>query len=78
MGLSEIILILFVVLLLFGADKLPEMARTLGKTIRQIRDATNEIKTEIEQSTHQATDIDTKFITDTQKEIDKLKNDLTK
>ena len=78
MGLSEIILILFVVLLLFGADKLPEMARTLGKTIRQIRDATNEIKTEIEQSTHQATDIDTKFIADTQKEIDKLKNDLTK
>ena len=78
MGLSEIILILFVVLLLFGADKLPEMARTLGKTIRQIRDATNEIKTEIEQSTHQSTDIDTKFIADTQKEIDKLKNDLTK
>ena len=51
---------------------------TLGKTIRQICDATNEIKTEIEQSIHQATDIDAKFIADTQKEIDKLKNDLTK
>ena len=41
-------------------------------------DATNEIKTEIEQSIHQTTDIDTKFIADTQKEIGKLKNDLTK
>ena len=41
-------------------------------------DATNEIKTEIEQSTHQPTNIDTKFIADTQKEIGKLKNDLTK
>ena len=51
---------------------------TLGKTIRQMCDATNEIKTEIEQSIHQATDIDTKFIADTQKEIGKFKNDLTK
>ena len=53
-------------------------AVTLGKTISQICDATNEIKTEIEQSIHQTTDIDTKFIADTQKEIGKLKNDLTK
>ena len=40
---------------------------TLGRTIRQIYNATNEIKAEIEQSIHQATDIDIKFIADTQK-----------
>lgn len=39
----------------------------LGRTIRQICDATNEIKTEIEQSIHQVTDIDIKFIADTPK-----------
>jgi hypothetical protein len=40
---------------------------TLGRTIRQIYNATNEIKAEIEQSMHQATDIDIKFIADTSK-----------
>ena len=62
----------------FTSYNKPFQARALGKTIRQMCDATNEIKTEIEQSIHQTTDIDTKFIADTQKEIGKLKNDLTK
>ena len=37
MGISEIFFILFMVLILFGADKLPEIARGLGKAARQVR-----------------------------------------
>ena len=48
MGISEIFFILFMVLILFGADKLPEIARGLGKAARQVREATDEIKNEIQ------------------------------
>src|SRR5690625_7003140 len=44
---GEIGLILFVVLLVFGADKVPEIARGLGRAIRQVRDETNDIESEI-------------------------------
>jgi len=47
MGGSEIILILGVVLLLFGGKKLPELARGLGKGIREFKDATEGVKREI-------------------------------
>jgi sec-independent translocation protein mttA/hcf106 len=77
MGFSEIVFIFLAVLLLFGPNKLPEIARGLGKTIRQVRDATNEIKTEITREANKATEVDTKIIEDTQKEIDKLKEQLT-
>jgi sec-independent translocation protein mttA/hcf106 len=77
MGFSEIVFIFLAVLLLFGPNKLPEIARGLGKTIRQVRDATNEIKTEITREANKATEVDTKIIDDTQKEIDKLKEQLT-
>jgi sec-independent protein translocase protein TatA len=43
----EIMLILFVVLLLFGGDKLPGLARGLGKGIREFKDASDGIKREI-------------------------------
>jgi len=46
----EIAFILFFVLLIFGADKIPEIARGLGKGIRQVKDATNDIKSEISKS----------------------------
>ena len=47
MGGSEILLILLAVLILFGADKLPGFARSLGKGIREVKKATDEIKDEI-------------------------------
>jgi len=47
LGATEIILILLVVLLLFGAKRIPEIARGLGKGIREFKDATNDIKREI-------------------------------
>lgn len=49
-GGPELLLILFVILLFFGAKKLPELARGLGRGIREFKEATREIKDEIEQS----------------------------
>lgn len=47
-GGGELVFILFIVLMLFGADKVPEMARTMGKAMAQIKNATNDIKSEIQ------------------------------
>ncbi|WP_161889175.1 Sec-independent protein translocase subunit TatA/TatB [Pontibacter russatus] len=50
LGGGEMLVILMAVLLLFGADKIPNIARSLGRGIREFKDATNEIKNELEQS----------------------------
>ena len=44
---AEIFIILVIVVMLFGADKLPELARGLGKGMQQLKNATNEVKKEI-------------------------------
>jgi sec-independent protein translocase protein TatA len=44
----EMLIVLFAILLLFGAKRIPELARGLGKGIREFKDATKEIKDEIE------------------------------
>lgn len=46
-GYQELILILIVFLLLFGAKRLPELARGLGKSIREFKKATSEIEDNI-------------------------------
>jgi sec-independent protein translocase protein TatA len=43
----EWVIILFAILLLFGGRKIPELARGLGKGIREFKDASKEIKDEI-------------------------------
>ena len=48
MGGYEILLILLVILIFFGAKKIPELARGLGRGIREFKDATSEIKDELE------------------------------
>lgn len=48
LGGFEIFVIIFALLLLFGAKKIPELARGMGKGIREFKDATKEIKDEIE------------------------------
>ena len=45
---TEILLILSVIILLFGAKRIPELARGLGKGIREFQDATKEIRHGIE------------------------------
>lgn len=56
MGASEIIMILAVFLLFFGAKKIPEMARGLGRGIREFKDATQDIKRQIEEAPDDKTD----------------------
>jgi len=48
LGLPEIAVIVFVVLLLFGAKKLPELARGMGKGIREFKKASSEISYEMD------------------------------
>ena len=49
-GGPEIFIIILIVVMFFGTDKIPDIARGLGKGIRQVKDATNEIKSEINDS----------------------------
>nr|WP_317167337.1 twin-arginine translocase TatA/TatE family subunit [Winogradskyella costae] len=75
-GAAEIMVILLIVVLVFGADKLPEIARGLAKGMRQLKDATNDIKHEVTKSAKESNIIDsdvTKNITD---ELKKVKDDL--
>lgn len=47
LGTSEIIIIVFVILLLFGGRKIPELMKGLGKGVRSFRDGMNEVSKEI-------------------------------
>lgn len=49
-GGGELFFIILVVLMLFGSDKIPEIARTLGRGMQQLKNATNDIKSEIHKS----------------------------
>lgn len=49
-GGSELMLIMVVILIFFGANKIPELARGLGKGIREFKDASTEIRREFEQA----------------------------
>ena len=57
MGGGEIMLIMIAILLLFGGKKLPELARGLGKGIREFKDASEGVKREIHRNIN-AIDID--------------------
>ena len=47
LGMGEMILIFLVVLLLFGAKRLPEIGSSLGKGIREFKSSVNEVKREV-------------------------------
>jgi|SRR5690606_29392854 len=88
MAMSEIALIIVVALMLFGSKNIPEIARTLGKGMAQIKNATNEIKSEIQNSagmkefTDIKEDLEKNLTIDSSptdqivKEIDKVKEDI--
>ena len=46
-GATEIIIILVIILILFGGKKLPELARGLGKGIKEFKKASNEVTEEL-------------------------------
>lgn len=49
LGVPEILIVLLVILLFFGAKRIPELARGIGKGITEFRKASDEIKKEIEE-----------------------------
>ena len=50
LGGWEVLLILLVVLIMFGAKRIPELARGMGRGLREFKDATRDIKDELEES----------------------------
>lgn len=65
---GEIFIVLVVVLLLFGANKIPEIARGLGKGMKEFKKATDDIKKEINDSSNNVVE-DIKDLKDTFKDI---------
>ncbi len=53
---GEIFVIMLFVLIFFGADKIPGIARTMGRTIRQVKDATSDIQRDIQNSANTVKD----------------------
>ena len=64
LGAGEVFVIMLVILLFFGSKKIPDLAKGLGRGLREFRDATSNIKREIEDSTK-----DIKEDTDISKEL---------
>lgn len=72
---GEIFFIMFVVVMVFGADKIPGIAKGLGKGMRQLRDATEDIKKEIQKSAEKQ-GIDTSFTEDIKNELKEVKKNV--
>ena len=75
-GGTEIIFILFIVVLVFGADKIPEIARGLGKGMRILKDATNDIKQEVTKSAKEHGVIDTEVTQSINEELSKVRDEV--
>jgi len=50
-GMGELIVIFLIILVLFGAARLPEIGRALGKAIKEFKKASKEISDDIEEET---------------------------
>jgi sec-independent protein translocase protein TatA len=74
-GAPEVMIILLIVVMVFGADKIPEIAKGLGKGIRQVKDATNEIKRDINESAKNQ-GLDTNFTKDIKNSITDVKENI--
>ncbi len=88
-GGGEMFFIILVILMLFGSDKVPEMARGFGKFMAQVKNATNDIKSEINKSAEESgikkeieetldvgLDLDVNPIKDIQQELQQQKEDI--
>ena len=73
---TEIVFIMFIVIMIFGADKIPDIAKGMGKGMRSLKNATNDIKGEIKRSAdNQGIDADD-FTKDISQEINKAKEEI--
>jgi sec-independent protein translocase protein TatA len=75
-GTTEVMFILFIAVMVFGADKIPEVAKGLGKGMRSLRDASNDIKSEIKKSSTEGKKIETNVTQNIQEEITKVKDEI--
>ena len=71
----EILIVVFFVLIFFGADKVPEIVRGVAKAIKEVKHATNDIKNEITKTVEE--DIDLDFTKDITKEINEVKDEVS-
>ena len=71
---AEIVFVFFIVLLVFGADRIPSIARTLAKGVTQVRQATKDIKREIQKSVD-VEDSSKSISKAIKQEVDKVKED---
>ncbi len=83
MGLSggEIFIVFLAILLFFGADRIPEFAKMLGKGMREFQKATNDIKQEINNHTQDIKQEFNDVSTTVKQDIDSAKDqmvDMTK
>jgi sec-independent protein translocase protein TatA len=46
LGYQELLIILVIVLILFGANRLPELAKSLGSSVKEFKKGVNEVKAE--------------------------------
>ncbi|EAQ50833.1 MULTISPECIES: Sec-independent protein translocase subunit TatA/TatB [Leeuwenhoekiella] len=72
---GEIAFVIFIVIMVFGADKVPDIARGLGKGMRTLKNATEDIKSEITKSADKQ-GINTDIAKDMKKEIDDAKKNI--
>lgn len=68
---AEIAFVIFILVMVFGADKIPEIARGLGKGLRTIKSATSDIKSEISKSAEKH-GMDLDVTKDIKSEVDKV------
>ncbi len=72
-GAGELLLIMIFVLIFFGSKNIPQIARGLGKGMREIKDASNSIRSEIAREANKVNEE-----TGIKKEIDTIRDDINK
>ena len=70
LSFGELFLVFAFVLLFFGANSIPKIARTLGRGIRQVKDATQDIQNDIRKSASDITKETNKIESDIKKTLD--------
>ncbi|GBG55918.1 Sec-independent protein translocase protein TatA [Sporomusaceae bacterium FL31] len=50
LAIQELVLILIIALVVFGPGKLPEVGKALGRSIREFKNSTNQIKEDVEKA----------------------------